>query len=68
MRVGSEYTPDYWAKQVIDEWIVFPYDMRETVEAFQTKLLKEGKSRDHIAKQLSLIKVPQKFIIKYLKK
>jgi len=67
MRVGSEYTPDYWAKQVIDEWIVFPYDMRETVEAFQTKLLKDGKSLTHISQQLSIIKIPKKYITKYLK-
>ncbi len=66
IKPWTKYMPDFYVKQV-DEWIVFPYDMRETVEALQTNLLKDGKSIDHIAKQLALIKVPKKYITKYLK-
>jgi len=66
IKPWTKYMPDFYVKQV-DEWIVFPYDMRETVEALQTNLLKDGKSIDHIAKQLAIIKIPKKFITKYLK-
>jgi hypoxanthine phosphoribosyltransferase len=67
IRVNSKYMPDFYVKKVVDEWIVFPYDMRETVEAFQTNLLKDGKSLTHISQQLSIIKIPKKYITKYLK-
>ena len=66
IKPWTKYMPHFYVKKV-DEWIVFPYDMRETVEALQTNLLKDGKSVDHISKQLTLIKVPKKFITKYLK-
>jgi len=66
IKPWTHHLPDFYVKSV-DEWIVFPYDMRETVEALQTNLLKDGKSVEHISKQLSLIKIPNKYIIKYLK-
>lgn len=67
IRLGSKYMPDFYVQQIKDEWVVFPYDIRETVEAFQANLLKEGKSIEHISKQLSLIKIQKKYITRYLK-
>ena len=66
IKPWTKYMPDFYVKQV-NEWIVFPYEMRETVEALQTNLLKDGKSVDYISKQLALIKIPKKYITKYLK-
>lgn len=66
IKPWTNHLPDFYVKSV-NEWIVFPYDMRETVEALQTNLLKDGKSTEHISKQLSLIKIPKKYITKYLK-
>ncbi len=65
IKPWTKHMPDFYVKQV-DEWIVFPYDMRETVEAIQSNLLKEGKTSGEIAKQLSLIKIPKIYIKKYL--
>ncbi len=65
IKPWTKHMPDFYVKEV-DEWIVFPYDIRETVEALQTNLLKEGKNPDFIAQQLALIKIPTKFITKYL--
>jgi len=67
IRVGSKYTPDFYAKKMIDEWVVFPYDMRETVESIQSSLAKNSSSKEIIIRQLSLMKIPKKYITKYLK-
>lgn len=66
IKPWTKYMPDFYVKKV-DEWIVFPYDMRETVEAIQSNLLKDGKTIEIIERQLSIIKIPKKFITKYLK-
>lgn len=66
IKPWTKFIPSFHVKMV-DEWIVFPYDMRETIEALQINLLKAGKSTEHILKQLSLIKIPKKYITKYLK-
>ncbi|MFH0773274.1 MAG: phosphoribosyltransferase family protein [bacterium] len=66
IKPWTKYMPDFYVKRV-DEWIVFPYDMRETVEAIQGSLSKDGKTANHILKQLSQIKIPKKFITRYLK-
>jgi hypoxanthine phosphoribosyltransferase len=66
IKPWTNHLPDFYVKSVND-WIVFPYDMRETVEALQTNLLKDGKTPEHISRQLSLIKIPKKYITKYLK-
>ena len=63
IKPWTKFIPDFFVKQV-DEWIVFPYDMRETVEAIQSNLLKEGKTPGEVAKQLSLIKIPKIYIKK----
>jgi hypoxanthine phosphoribosyltransferase len=65
IKPWTVHMPDFYVEQV-DDWIVFPYDMRETVESLQTNLLKEGKTPSYIAEQLALIKIPKKFITKYL--
>jgi len=67
MRQKSRCKPDYYTKQVIDEWIIFPYEMRETIEAFQINLHKEGKTEEYIRKQLIALKIPKKYIAQYLK-
>ncbi len=36
VKSGTRFMPDYYAKQ-IDEWIIFPYDVRETYETFLTE-------------------------------
>jgi len=66
IKPWTKYVPDFYVKE-IDEWIVFPYDMRETVEAIQTNLLKDGKTPVYILECLSHMKIPKKFITKYLK-
>ena len=67
IKPWTKYVPDFYVKEV-NEWIVFPYDMRETIEAIQTNLLKDGKTPAHILECLSHMKIPKKFVTKYLRK
>jgi len=67
IRQGSKYTPDFYVKQVIDEWIIFPFDMRETTETIQANLSKEGMTTKYIFQQLTSMKIPKKYITRYLK-
>ena len=64
IKPWTKHMPDFYVKEV-DDWIIFPYDMKETVEAIQTNLLKEGKSQEYIADQLNQIKIPKEFIAQY---
>ena len=66
IKPWTKHMPDFHVKKV-DEWIVFPYDMRETVEAIQSDMMKEKKSPEEIAKHLATMKIPKKFITQYLK-
>lgn len=63
----TKYIPDFSIKET-DKWIVFPYDVRETVEAFQTIHSKAGKDLQHTKEQLKKIKLPTHFVTHYLKK
>ena len=66
IKPWTTHMPDFYVKKV-DEWIIFPYDIRETVEAIQANLRKEGKTNELIVRQLSLMKIQKKYITKYLK-
>lgn len=50
VKPKSNFIPDFYVK-VIDSWIVFPYDLRETYEAF----LKNEKNHEKTIKKLKLI-------------
>ncbi len=63
----TKHVPDFSIKET-NKWIVFPYDVRETVEAFQVIHQKEGKDREHTKEQLKKIKLPSHFVSHYLKK
>lgn len=66
IKPWTTYMPNFYVKQ-IDAWIVLPYEMRETIEALQTILLKEGETTDKISKKLSDMSIPKKIIKKYLR-
>lgn len=47
IKPHTKYHPDFWEKS-IDAWIVFPYDVRETTEAF----IKMFGSKNHALEKL----------------
>jgi hypoxanthine phosphoribosyltransferase len=67
IKPWTKFTPDYSVTQT-DKWIVFPYDVRETIEAFQKIHTQEGKDAEHTKKQLKTIKFSSHFVTHYLKK
>lgn len=66
IKPWTKHMPDFYVREV-DEWIVFPYDIRETIEAVQNNLSKDAGSLSHIRTQLSQIKIPKRYIARYLK-
>lgn len=50
IKPKTTFVPDFWQKS-IDAWIVFPYDIRETLEGFE-KLL--GNKKHAMEKMISL--------------
>lgn len=66
IKPWTKFVPDYYAKSVQD-WIVFPFDMRDTVEDVAGFMKKEGKTIAEIMETLLKLKIPRKYIEKYLK-
>lgn len=66
VKPWTRHLPDYFDNKT-DKWIVFPYEVRETVEAVAKTLEKENKSRKEICEKLKEIKIPDMFIEHYLK-
>lgn len=57
----TKYTPDFFAEE-IDRWVVFPFDMKETIDIVNKTMQKEGKTTDQIKAKLKQIGIPQRFI------
>jgi len=62
----TKYTPDYFVEEV-DEWVVFPFDMKETIDSITNTMQKEGKTIGQIKTKLKQIGIPQRFINKLIK-
>ncbi len=41
IKPWSKYIPDYWVYKT-DKWIVFPYEIRETITTLVKKIIEEG--------------------------
>ena len=47
----SKFKPDFWQVET-DEWVVFPYEVRETIKDVSKILKKQGKTEEEIEKQI----------------
>ncbi len=63
----TEYLPDYYEAKT-DKWIVFPYEVRETVESVSRLMKKENKNGEEIRAKLKEINIPDRYIDRYLSK
>jgi len=52
LKPWSSYKPDYFVVET-DAWIIYPWEIRETISKLVSKLKSEGKSKDQIRKELS---------------
>lgn len=66
IKPWTKFIPDYYVKSVND-WIVFPFDMRDTVEDVSGFMKKDGKTKAEIVSKLKELKIPEKYIDQYLK-
>ena len=64
IKPWTKYIPDFYTKEVHD-WVVFPFDIKETIDAINKKMLKEGKKTSQIQNKLEHIKIPKKYIKKF---
>lgn len=62
----TTHLPDFSNSQT-NKWIIFPYEVRETVEAISKLMTKEHKTREEIVAKLKENKVSSEFISAFLK-
>lgn len=60
MKPWAKFKPDYCEK-IVKEWIVFPFEARETVKSITKLLKKEGKSDSEIRQLLKKLKISSLF-------
>ena len=65
LKPHTKFIPNYYSR-TIDAWIIYPYDMRETIEAIQVKLQKRGMKPNLIKTKLEKLGIPIPFISAYL--
>ncbi|MGQ9640975.1 MAG: phosphoribosyltransferase [Candidatus Bathycorpusculaceae bacterium] len=58
--------PDYYEKET-SQWIVFPWEIRETIQKLARKCRQEGKPIEKEAEKLVEAGIPQKLVRKFLK-
>lgn len=51
-KPGSSYRPDFYARQT-SQWIIFPYELTETILLISQSMEKEGKSKAEIQNKLT---------------
>lgn len=67
IKPWTKFIPDYYDRE-IDKWIIFPFDMRESVDTITRNLKKEKYSGLKIRNHLKKIGIPSHFINTYLPK
>jgi hypoxanthine phosphoribosyltransferase len=65
IREHTTHIPDFYVKKA-NSWIVFPWDTRETIENLASRWTKEGMKKEDVEQKLRNLKLPQKYIKKYL--
>jgi len=65
IKPWTEYTPNYYLHSV-KQWIILPYEMRETIESLSKIFKKQRLTDDQLIKQLTAIGLPLKFVNKYV--
>jgi uncharacterized protein len=60
----TEFIPDFYDKET-DAWVIFPFEMRETVTSLSKKFKSEGKTIEEIKLELQKIKIPSQYIEHY---
>ncbi len=65
VKPWTSHMPDFYLRS-LDEWIIFPYEMRETIESLKTMWVEEGLKKDEIAEKLLNLDFPEELIERYV--
>ncbi|MHA1582996.1 MAG: phosphoribosyltransferase [Candidatus Baldrarchaeia archaeon] len=66
LKPWSSYKPDYFVVET-DAWIIYPWEIRETISKLVSKLKSEGKSLEKIKKELLKTGIKNTLIDYFLK-
>lgn len=66
IKPQSKYVPDFFVKKT-STWIVFPYEVKETILSMKKMMEKEKKTIGEIKEKLKELKIPKEFVESYLK-
>ena len=66
IKPWTKFIPDYYVKS-IDKWIIYPYEVKETIEKLKNKWLNENKSSEWIENKLIEIGIPKWQVKEFLK-
>lgn len=61
VKPQSKYVPDFFVKKT-SAWIVFPYEVKETILSVKKMMEKENKTVDEIKEKLKELKIPRGFV------
>lgn len=65
IKPWTKFIPDYHQKST-DKWIIFPFDMKETIESLKRLFKNQKLTNVQSIKRLTKIGLPLKFIKKYV--
>lgn len=65
VKPHTVYLPHFFLEKT-DKWIVFPYEVKETISAVQMIMKKEGKTDQQIREQLKKLHIEERYINHYL--
>lgn len=65
VKPQSKYVPDFFVKKT-SAWIVFPYEVKETIFSVKKMMEKENRTIGEIKEKLKELKIPEKFVRNYL--
>jgi hypoxanthine phosphoribosyltransferase len=66
IKPWTKFIPDYYIKS-IDKWIMYPYEVKETIDKLKNKWLNENKSSEWIENKLIEIGIPKWQVKEFLK-
>jgi hypoxanthine phosphoribosyltransferase len=69
IKPWTKYVPHYYVKE-FDGWIIYPYEIKETIKKLWNRWIKEGMKEEEIIEKLQSIKLPKwqiKLVLKDIK-
>jgi hypoxanthine phosphoribosyltransferase len=64
IKPWSSFKPDYYGEES-ESWIIYPWEINETIKEITKKLRREGKNREEIIKNLRKIGFTQNQVKRY---